>query len=342
MQHTSAPMALVTIPLTGPQQETLRKVSSDLQFTFSQASSANDIPAEVWRETEILFTFGNTIPSKEQAPNLRWVQLYSAGADHALHNPLFQTDTTFTTSSGVHSTIIGEYIITTILAWYHRLSTFYHLQQQRSWPSQREKMDMLTQEELRDKTIGIVGYGSIGREAARLASAFGMRVIALQRGDDHRDHGFIFSGTGDPDGLIPAHYFSSEQFHDLLAQSDVVVATVPLTQQTTHMFDAHAFSAMKDSAFFINIARGEICDQQALLQALQNHTIAGAALDVTDPEPLPSDNLLWTLPNVFITPHASGLTTRYTDRAIQIFTANLQAYLAHKTLYNVVDQEKGY
>ncbi len=342
MQHTSARVALVTIPLTGPQQETLRNVSSNLQFTFSSASSTTDIPAEVLRETELLFTYGDTIPSKEQAPRLRWVHLYSAGADRALHNPLFQADTTFTTSSGVHSTIIGEYIITTTLAWYHRLSTFYHLQQQHTWPSQKDKMAHFQQQELRDKTIGIVGYGSIGREAARLASAFGMRVLALQRGDDHRDHGFIFPGTGDPDGRIPTHYFSSEQFHDLLDQSDVVVATVPLTPQTTHMFDSAAFAAMKKTAFFVNIARGEVCDQHALLHALQNGVIAGAALDVSDPEPLPSDNPLWTLPNVLVTPHASGLTNQYNDRALQIFLANLQLYLAHKTLYNVIDKAKGY
>ena len=342
MQNTSARKALITIPLTENQQETLGKVTSDLQFAFYSASSANDIPSEVWRDSEILFTYGNTIPSREQAPNLRWVQLYSAGADLALHKPLFQTDTTFTTSSGVHSTIIGEYIIATTLAWHHHLPTFYQLQQKHEWLSQQDKMARFAQQELRDQTIGIVGYGSIGREAARLANAFGMRVLALQRGDDHRDHGFIFPGTGDPDGRIPERYFSSAQFHELLGQSDVVVATIPLTSQTTHMFDTAAFTAMKDNAFFVNISRGEICDQDALLHALQHHAIAGAALDVADPEPLPADNPLWTLPNVIITPHASGITTRYNDRALQIYLANLQLYLSHKTLYNVVDKTKGY
>jgi phosphoglycerate dehydrogenase-like enzyme len=342
MSDTPAHTALVTVPLSSSLQEKLRSSSPDIQFTFASASSADDISSDDLRTAEILFTYGDTIPSRQQAPNLRWVQLYSAGADRALHNPLFQADTIFTTSSGVHSTIIGEYVITTILAWNHHLPAFYQLQQQHSWPSQREKMARFPQQELRDQTIGIVGYGSIGREAARLASAFGMRVLALQRGNDHHDHGFIFSGTGDPDGSIPNQYFSSDQFHDLLSQSDVVVATVPLTPQTTHMFDTDAFSAMKNTAFFVNIARGEVCDQQALHHALHDKIIAGAALDVTDPEPLPSDNPLWTLPNVIITPHASGLTNRYDDRALQIFIANLQAYLTHKPLYNVVDKEKGY
>jgi phosphoglycerate dehydrogenase-like enzyme len=317
-------------------------VSEELQIVVQQASKATEIPDDIWRKVEILLTL-RVLPTLEQAPNLRWVQIYSAGANQILAHPLYhEQQVTFTSASGVHAVNIAEYVFTMLLSWYHRFPLLQQYQQKKQWISGQKGMQRLQIEELRGKTIGIVGYGSIGREVARMAQAFGMRVLALQRGEDHHDHGFLFPGVGDPDGTIPGRYYDGSQLYDLLGESDVVVIGVPLTPETTHLFNEQAFNAMKSSAFLVNIARGEVCDQEALIHALQEKRIAGAALDVTDPEPLPEDNPLWSLPNVFISPHISGLTPHYQERIMTIFTENVRRYLAGQPLYNVIDKERHY
>jgi phosphoglycerate dehydrogenase-like enzyme len=238
----------------------------------------------------------------------------------------------------VHAINIAEYVLTMVQFWYHRIPQLLELQHEKKWLPQ----NTLVPEELDGKTIGIVGYGSIGRQVGRLARAFGMRVLAMQNSSDHRDTGFQFPNVGDLDGTIPEHYYTTDQLHDLLRESDVVVIAVPLTPKTQHLFDASAFQAMKSSAFLVNIARGEVCDEQALIQAMEQKQIAGAALDVFEHEPLPSESPLWNMSNVFVTPHISGITSHYNARAATIFEANLQQYLAGKQLYNVVDRSRGY
>ena len=334
---------LITRDITPAWKERLQNISPNLNIEIYPAQDVRDIPAEIWQKTEILHTI-HTLPTPEQAPNLRWVQLFSAGADRALSTPLFHGQTLFTTASGVHAVNIAEYVLMMQLALFHHLPLITEWQRNNTWTTDKERDQMFFIEELRDKTIGIVGYGSIGREIARLSKAFGMRVVALQRNSDHRDHGFIFPGVGDPDGSLPDHYYNNEQLHDLLRESDVVVLAVPLTPDTTHLFSAAEIRAMKSSALLINIARGEVCDQDALIQALQDQQIAGAALDVTTPEPLPADNLLWHLPNVIVSPHISGGTNRYEERVLMIFEANLQRYLSGSPLplYNLVDKKQGY
>jgi phosphoglycerate dehydrogenase-like enzyme len=231
-------------------------------------------------------------------------------------------------------------------AWYRKLPKLLEWQHQHHWPQDRwparENEQGYSSEELYGRTIGIVGYGSIGRQAARLACAYGMRVLAMQRGTNHRDTGFVFPGVGDPDGTLPDQYYSFDQLHEMLRQCDIVVIGVPLTDETRHMFDAAAFDAMKESAFLINIARGEVCDEAALISALQTKRIAGAALDVFEREPLPPESPLWDLPNVFLTPHNSGATRHYNERAATIFEANLHRYLKGEPLYNLVDKNRGY
>jgi phosphoglycerate dehydrogenase-like enzyme len=345
MNDTEARVALITFPIDEQWQKRLQdqvQTSKGLQIVVQPARKVADIPADVWQRTEALLTL-RALPTLEQAPNLRWVQLYSAGVNQILKQPLYQEkQVTFTTASGVHAVNIAEYVFTMLLAWYHRLPLILQNQQKKQWKGDEEGMRTLQIEELRGKTIGIVGYGSIGREVARMAKTFGMRVLALQRSEDHSDHGFLFPDIGDPDGTIPERYYDGSQLHDMLRESDVVVIGIPLTPQTTHLFNADAFDAMKSTAFLVNIARGEVCDQEALIHALQEQRIAGAALDVTDPEPLPADNPLWGLPNVFISPHISGLTPHYEERVLTIFIENLRRYLAGAPLYNMVDKEQQY
>ncbi|GCE25051.1 3-phosphoglycerate dehydrogenase [Dictyobacter alpinus] len=331
---------LVTAHVNEDWKRHLQEISPDLQIEFRPDAKVEDIPAALWQEVEILFTL-NTFPEPEQAPRLRWVQLYSAGANQASDGPLAQSQATFTTASGVHAVNIGEYVLTTILAWFHRFPLFSEWKQKAEWPQDKDR-GLFMPEELREKTLNIVGYGSIGREVARMAKAFGMRIVALEQRADHVDHGFLFPDIGDPEGTLPDQYYTIEQFHQILGESDVVVVAVPLTPTTRGMFDKQAFEAMKNTAFLVNIARGDVCDEQALIEALQEKKIAGAALDVFKAEPLPSSSPLFKLTNVIMTPHISGLTPYYDERVTQIFAENLRRYVKGDQLYNTVDKERGY
>jgi phosphoglycerate dehydrogenase-like enzyme len=336
-------MVLITAPFEASRQERLQNLSSDLQIKLWPSHSAGAIPDELWQDAEILYTsFSTPLPSPEQAPRLRWVQLYSAGPDLILTQPLFQTSVIFTTASGVHATNMAEYVFMALLAWFHRFPRALEWQQRGQWPSPSERSSLFVTEELRGKTIGIVGYGSIGRQVGYLAHAFGMRVLAMQRGTDHRDHGFLFPGIGDAEGTLPERYYPPEQLHVLLNESDVVVIAVPLTPMTWGLFDEAALQSMKPAAFLVNLARGNVCDESALVRALQERWIAGAALDVFHQEPLPPDHPLWQLPNVFISPHSAGLSPQYNERAAMIFEENLRRYLAGEPLHNTVDKTQGY
>ena len=340
---TTTRVVLITAPIEAYWREHLQSLSPDLQIERWDTRSGTPIPDSLWQEVEILYaSFATSLPSPEQAPRLRWVQLYSAGPDRVLDKALFQSKVSFTTTSGVHAINIAEYVFTMVLAWFHRLPRILEYQQQGRWASNRERTSLFAPEELREKTIGIVGYGSIGRQVARLAVAFGMHVLAMQRGTDHRDAGFQFPEIGDPNGMLPDRYYAPEQLHTMLSESDVVVIAVPLTPLTRGLFDEAAFRAMKSTAFLVNIARGDICNEAALIEALEKGRIAGAALDVFQEEPLPADHPLWHLPNVFISPHISGVTPYYNDRAAMIFEENLRRYLAGEPLFNVVDKRKGY
>jgi phosphoglycerate dehydrogenase-like enzyme len=336
-------VVLITAPLEEGWLQRQQKRWPDLQFVYRSAFRHEAVPEELWQEAEILYMwFATPLPRLEQAPKLRWVQLYSAGADEIIHLPLFRSQVTFTTASGVHAIAIPEYVMTMILAWSHRLPTLLDLQKQGNWPKSAVRSTLLVPEELRGKTIGIVGYGSIGREVARLAHAFGMRILAMQRGSDHRDKGYQIANVGDPEGSLPERYFAPLDLHRMLAECDVVVIAIPLTPGTRGMFNEAAFTAMKSSAFLVNIARGGVCDEQALIRALREKQIAGAALDVFEHEPLPSESPLWHLPNVLLTPHISGLTAHYNERAAALFEENLRRYLVGEPLVNVVDKTEGY
>jgi phosphoglycerate dehydrogenase-like enzyme len=339
---------LITIQLTEEEKQQLQHDFPTIHFEFRPAQKAAEIPEEIWQQTEILLASParGLMPQPEQVPSLRWVQLYSAGANQLLQNPLFHRDITFTTASGVHAVTISEYVMTMVLAWYHRLPQLLDLQHQGiwagSWWQNHKQYPVRMPEELRGKTMGIIGYGSIGRELARQAQTFGMHIVAQQQSEDHRDYGFIFPGTGDPEGSIPERYYKTDALHELLQVSDVVVLALPLTSQTYHLINAETLNAMKSNAFLVNIARGEICDEAALIEALKAQRIAGAALDVTEKEPLPAESPLWHLPNVYLTPHISGLTPHYQERVLTIFSANLKRYQKGESLYNAIDKQKEY
>jgi len=336
-------VVLITAPMEEGWLQRLRSQWPDLRFEYRSARAHETISDDLWREVEVLYmSFATPLPAPEKVPKLRWVQLYSAGADYIFNHPLFHTQVIFTTTSGIHAIPIAEYVFTMVLAWSHRLPALLDLQKQGQWPQNSVRLTSLMPEELRGKSIGIVGYGSIGRQVARLAQAFGMRILAMARGSDHRDRGYQIANVGDSEGTLPERYFAPGQLHSMLAECDVVVIAVPLTPSTRGMFNKAAFKAMKSTAFLVNIARGEVCNESDLIRALEEKQIAGAALDVFEHEPLPSDSPLWRLPDVLISPHISGLTPRYDERATELFAENLRRYMTGEPLLNVVDKTLGY
>ncbi len=292
-------------------------------------------------EVEIICTFVAPF-DLALTPNLRWVQAYQAGIDRLRDTPLWHSDILITGASGVHSVQIGEYVLSVLLALAHHLPTALRFQAEGRWPERRETYRLATTE-LRGRTVGILGYGAIGREVARLAAGFGMRILAMKRAESSVNFdGWTPPGTGDPDGSLPAQFYDPAQLHAMLPQCDMLVLALPLTEQTHHIIDQAELALLPEHALVVNIGRGPLINHEALVTALEAGKIAGAALDVTEPEPLPSTSPLWHMENVLITPHVSGLSLYYDDRLVDLFCANLRHYLEGEPLHNLVRREQGY
>jgi len=338
---TSPIEVLITLPFSDELVTRLRNVSDRLKITCINPRKAEDIPEDVWRRSEILYTH-RILPAPEQAPHLRWIQFHYAGIDRYVDDPIFKNpNLIITTLSGTSASQMAEYAVMMCLALGHRLPNLTAYQMRAEWPSDR--WDRFSPQELRGSTVGIVGYGSIGRQVARLLCEFGATVLATKRDAMHtEDNGYIPEGQGDPGGDFVQRLYPGEALRSMLKECDFVVITVPLTPNTHGCFGAPELDAMKPTALLVNTARGEIVDQLALLEALRNHKIAGAALDVFTEEPLPTDDPLWKLPNVLITPHISGVTVHYDERAIDLFSENLTRYLAGLPLFNRFNSEQGY
>lgn len=306
-----------------------------------QPGAAELFAAALTPDTEILYT--HTAPfDLNLAPKLRWVQVNSAGVDQLQNTPLWRSDIAITSANGVHAVQISEHVMAVMLAHAHNLPYAYHMQNEARWARGQESRPFTTTE-LRGKTLGILGYGAIGREIARLASAFGMRILATKRRDRPAAFdGWTTQGTGDADGSIPERFYDLDELPALLPQCDVVLLALPLSQQTRHIIDANTLALLPPHAFIVNIGRGPLIDTNALIAALREKRIGGAALDVTDPEPLPADSLLWHMDNVIITPHISGLSAYYNDRIVELFSENLRRYLNGEPLLNLVQRELGY
>ena len=331
---------LVTMPFTDAQMDKLRAVSPRFRVERRPGSwdkSAGDV---LDPNVDILYA-SNARFSLSQVPHLRWVQLHSAGIEHIVDSELWHSDILVTNVSGIHAVPIAQYVWAQILAFAHRVPTMLRFQEKHEWA--RNRWDNFAPRDIRGQTIALVGYGAIGREVARLAQAFGMRVLATKRAvGDQLYRGWRMPGVGDNDGGIPECYYPPEALHEMLAEADYVVVSAPLTPSTRHLIGRAELAAMKPSAFLVNIARGALIDQAALIEALQSGKIAGAGLDVFDPEPLPADSPLWDMENVVISPHVSGFTLHYDDWATDLFAENLRRFLADEPLINLVDRQAGY
>ncbi|OAA65629.1 D-isomer specific 2-hydroxyacid dehydrogenase [Niveomyces insectorum RCEF 264] len=326
------------------------------ELHWGQKLAADALTATDWHDVTVLLTTGGTLPPDPAAvPKLQYVQLFSAGANLIIKQPLFtDTDVAFCTANGVHGPQITEWIIATYLAFNHNLPSYLEYQREGKWNRLTDETD-----DVPGQRVGILGYGSIGRQTARVATALGMEVYAytLHPRDtpaSRRDDGYAPPGTGDPEGVFPTRWFSGGSKEDVRAflgsGIDLLVVATPLTDSTTHLLGAEELRLLgrtdaegrRRAGFVSNIARGPVVDTDALIAALESGELRGAALDVTDPEPLPEGHPLWHTKNVIITPHISGGSARYTERVLAILEDNLGRLSTGRPLVNRVSRKEGY
>ncbi len=326
-------------PLSPALLDRLQAVSPRLQIKQRPPQTA--LSDEDWADVEVLYTPA-PLPTLEQAPCLRWVQYHYAGVEHFVSAPppLFKR-VTLVNASGVHAPAVAEYVIMMMLAFTRQLPLLHRYQTFGTWAPHRT--NRFAARELRGATIGIVGYGSIGRQVARVASGFGMRILATKRNPEQpADFGWRVPGTGDPTGELVQQFYPPRDITAMAAASDFLVLTAPLTPETRGWIELKVFNAMKKEAVLINVARGSLVDETALIQALQYGDIGGAVLDVFAQEPLPSTSPLWQLGNAILSPHISGLSLNSEVYTMALFAENLRRYLIGEMLFNVVDLKKGY
>ena len=250
------------------------------------------------------------------APNLRWVQSVGAGVAQLQNAGLDRLDTLLCNGAGITADPIAEFIIARILSHWKRFPELDHYQREHRWQQTFGR-------DLAGSTLGVVGYGAIGRATARRARAMGMRVIATRR----------HLAPGASDEAVEAFY-SAEQLHLMLSQCDAVALTAAETPETFHMFDAAAFGAMPAGSYFCNISRGSLVDESALMATLESGHLAGASIDVATEEPLPADHPLWQTPNLAISPHCSATLENFTRNAWALFYENMAKFLAGEPLRN--------
>lgn len=282
-----------------------------------------------WRSllatADILFDFdwhrARDLP--ELAPNVQWIQATSAGIGQFVARNQYGTrmpKTRFTTASGVHSVPLAEFCIMAMLIHFRGLTHLQDEQKAHHW-------ERFATTDLTNKTVAIVGLGRIGKEVARLSKAFGMRVIGTKAREN--------------DAQVDV-FFPPEQLHAMLGEADVVVLIVPHTPLTDKMIGADEFAAMKQGAYLVNIARGAVVDEPAMIEALRSGQLGGAALDVFATEPLPADSPLWDMPNVLVSPHSASTSDRENERIVELFCDNLRRFLANEPLRNQLDIERMY
>jgi phosphoglycerate dehydrogenase-like enzyme len=333
-------VVLSTMRFTDELLDKLRAVSPRLMVKQRDCRNAEQVEQALEESVEVLYT--SYLPvDLGRASKLKWVQMHMAGIDHLLDHPIMKSDILLTTASGIHATTIVEYVFASILAFNRRVPQMLYYQSRCEWPKGR--WHLFARPELRDSTLGIIGYGSIGREVGRIARCFGMRVVATKRSvSQMRDVGYVAQDTGDKEGALLDEVFPPERLSEMLSLCDYVVVAVPLTLETRKLIGKAELRAMKPSAYLVNISRGGTVDEVALLRALQEGWIAGAGLDVFEEEPLSSDSPLYELENIILSPHVAGFTLRYDERASDLFAENLRRYLAGERLLNLVDKARGY
>jgi D-2-hydroxyacid dehydrogenase (NADP+) len=294
-------------------------------LTIARATTPEEIVREI-ADADVFYGFP-TAEVVEAAPKLRWIQSPSAGVEYVARVPaLVESDVVLTNTRGAHGPSIGEHAFALLLAMTRRLPASWEWQKQHHWG---RKEGYRTGREIMGSTLGLVGFGAIGRGIAQRAHAFEMPMLAV---DAQAVDGEPWVDEVWPPSRLP----------ELLERSDVVVVAAPLTAETRHLIDAPMLARMKPDAYLVVVSRGGIVEEGALAEALAAGRLAGAALDVTEVEPLAADSPLWDAPNLILTPHLAGDSWQKERRCVEILKENLRRFSKGEALVNVVDKRRGY
>ena len=344
MENTE--VLLITIPFE-PFEESyakLKQLQPGLEILHYNTKDVDIVPPEVWATATVHLTLHLFSSSRDQVPRLKWVHIYSGGINQALNAPLLQhEEIIWTRNSGVHAPQIAEWVISTVLAFFRQIPTLLKWQEAETWRAQ----DYVSRGDMLGKTIAFLGYGAIARHTARIAAASGMRIVAYtlhekSTAEQRESSTFTPKQTGDPRGEIPEGWHHGELDKFLSSEHiDILVISLPSTDKTRKSIGRAQFAKLR-GCYVVNIARGDIVETDDLVEALNDGTLRGAALDVTDPEPLPSGHPLWTAKNAIVTPHVSGISDQYFPRTVDILDYNFNRLHASERLINLIHRSDGY
>jgi phosphoglycerate dehydrogenase-like enzyme len=296
----------------------LKAAAPDFEIRFFD--TRENLEANVG-EAEVIATVGLSAPAIQSAMNLKWLHDWGAGMDKAIRPDVISHPLLLTCTKGSGAVPMAEWAMMHILMWVKNAEHYLDASREHSW-------SRLHNRELNGLTVGILGLGNSGTDLAQKCKAFHMRVLGLRRSEQTCPH---------VDEL-----FTQDRLNELLAQSDFVVVTLPLTPETRGMLGVNEFRAMKSDAYIIVTSRAGIATDEALLQALEESWIAGAALDAHSKEPLPPDSPFWTTPSIFVSPHCSATGQNMAQRSVDIFIENVRRYVSGQRLVNIVDKVAGY
>jgi phosphoglycerate dehydrogenase-like enzyme len=310
------------------------EVDHDLRTAREQDPFSDDLRArapdlepnqrEAFARAEVVFTLDVPMDLPPLAPRLRWVQCIGSGVGQYVAARLPDGEIVLTNGAGIAAVPIAEWVVARILQIVKRLPEHDEHARDHEWV-------MALGGSLAGSTVAIVGLGAIGREVARRLRAFGVHLLGIRRSWQ--------PGSVDPD---VDELFGPAALHEVLGRSEIVVLAAPGSDANTDLFDTAAFAAMPEGGVFVNVARGTLVDERALIDALERGHLRAAAIDVARAEPLPPDDPLWSAPNLLISPHSSASGERYAERAFDLFCDNLERYVAGEPLRNVVDLTEGY
>ena len=321
-------MLVTDFVFDGGDQHLIREAAGPdwrVEFVINAAEMQRLLP-----QAEVLCTFQPPRNLLTIAPKLRWFQYTGAGIDTLPMGSLNDASFIISSASSANAGATAEYVLSLMLIFARKWDELFRLQSRSEWAT-GQAWGALRGFELQDKTLGIIGLGGIGRRIARMARAFGMHVAGVRR-----------TSSLDEVDLDCDTIYSADQLTTLLSTSDFVLVSVPLIPTTTGLINIAELRSMRPNAFLINVSRGDVVNERALIRALQERWIAGAGLDVVGQEPLPHNSPLWTLPGVIVTPHLSGMTTGYSHRVAELFAENIRHYRNQEPLLHQVDPVRGY
>lgn len=300
----------------------IHSIDKSIKLVVVSSKKTNDIQRQLI-DSDILAVNQSNFPDITNAKKLKWIQAFSAGTNKVFTPEVIKSDILVSNLAGLQDVSIAEHVLGFMLIFTRRFYDTFRNQQQKIWQASQN----IT--ELRGKTALIVGLGNIGSEIGKIASCLGTKVIGIKKNVKNKPS-FV--------NMV----YTIDKIDTILPLADFVILSLPLTKETYHLFNMQKFRKMKKTAVIINIGRGPVIHEEEMISALKQKIIGGAALDVTEIEPLPKKSPLWEMDNVIITPHHSGPTEKFMDRAVNIFCTNLKAYLKNKPLPNLVDKERGY